>query len=57
MLQSPNAFFLKNVIPTAAAVAQLAWQKYQAGLFEDVAYYEPFYVKEVHITQPKTKTL
>src|SRR6476620_4220857 len=49
MQPSANAFFLKNVIPTAAAVAQLAWQKYQAGLFEDVAYYEPFYVKEVHI--------
>jgi tRNA threonylcarbamoyladenosine biosynthesis protein TsaB len=57
LAEKANAFFLKNVIPTAAAVAHLAWPKFQAGLFENVAYYEPFYVKEVHITQAKTKTL
>ena|SRR6478735_6044667 len=50
-----NAFFLKNVIPSAEAVSELAWQQYQAGQFEDVAYYEPFYVKEVHITAAKAK--
>lgn len=51
-----NALFLKSVIPSAEAVSELAWQKYQSGKFEDVAYYEPFYVKEVHITMSKTKT-
>ncbi|MFC5271128.1 tRNA (adenosine(37)-N6)-threonylcarbamoyltransferase complex dimerization subunit type 1 TsaB [Adhaeribacter terreus] len=50
-----NALFLKNVIPTAEAVSQLAWHKYQAAQFENVAYYEPFYVKEVHITAAKPK--
>ena len=50
-----NALFLKNVIPTAESVLQLAWQKFQASQFENVAYYEPFYVKEVHITVAKPK--
>ncbi|MBK0404952.1 tRNA (adenosine(37)-N6)-threonylcarbamoyltransferase complex dimerization subunit type 1 TsaB [Adhaeribacter sp. BT258] len=50
-----NAFFLKNVIPAAEAVSELAWQQYQVAQFEDVAYYEPFYVKEVHITAAKPK--
>lgn len=50
-----NAFFLKSVIPSAEAVSDLAWQQFQAAQFEDVAYYEPFYVKEVHITAAKAK--
>ncbi len=53
--ENANALFLKDVIPSAEAVSQLAWQKFQAGQFEDVAYYEPFYVKEVHITKAKAK--
>ncbi|HSI89551.1 MAG TPA: tRNA (adenosine(37)-N6)-threonylcarbamoyltransferase complex dimerization subunit type 1 TsaB, partial [Adhaeribacter sp.] len=39
-----NAFFLRNVMPEAAAVAELGWKKFQAGQFENTAYYEPFYV-------------
>jgi tRNA threonylcarbamoyladenosine biosynthesis protein TsaB len=50
-----NAFYLKTVIPTAEAVSQLAWTRYQAEAFENVAYYEPFYIKEVHITTAKAK--
>ena len=50
-----NALFLKSVIPSAEAVSELAWQRFQTGQFEDVAYYEPFYVKEVHITMAKAK--
>ena len=50
-----NAFYFETVIPKAEAVSQLAWAKYQAGTFKDVAYYEPFYIKEVHITTAKAK--
>ena len=53
--ENANALFLKSVIPSAEAVSELAWQKFQAAQFEDVAYYEPFYVKEVHITMAKAK--
>ena len=50
-----NAFFLKTVIPSAEAISQLAWEHFQAQQFENVAYYEPFYVKEVHVTTAKAK--
>lgn len=53
--ENANALFLESVIPTGEAVSELAWQKFQAAQFEDVAYYEPFYVKEVHITMAKDK--
>lgn len=52
---NPNAFFLKTVIPTAESASHLAWQKYREAQFENVAYYEPFYIKEVHITAAKAK--
>jgi tRNA threonylcarbamoyladenosine biosynthesis protein TsaB len=52
---NPNALFLKNVIPTAQAIAMLAWPKLETGNLENVAYYDPFYLKEVHITKPVIK--
>lgn len=47
----PKALFVEEVIPNAKFIGQLAWPKYQAAQFEDVAYYEPFYLKEVYITK------
>lgn len=47
----PNALFVDGVIPNAQYIGQLAWPRYQAARFEDVAYYEPFYLKEVYITK------
>lgn len=52
---NPNALFLKSVIPSAQSVAALAWPKLEAGHYEDVAYYDPFYLKEAHITKPANK--
>ncbi|ALI99320.1 tRNA (adenosine(37)-N6)-threonylcarbamoyltransferase complex dimerization subunit type 1 TsaB [Rufibacter tibetensis] len=51
----PNAFYLENVKPTAKAIGTLAFPRLLAGKFEDVAYYEPFYLKEVYITKPLRK--
>ncbi|MFC6996140.1 tRNA (adenosine(37)-N6)-threonylcarbamoyltransferase complex dimerization subunit type 1 TsaB [Rufibacter roseus] len=51
----PNAYYIDNVMPTAKAIGELAWNKWQNKEFEDVAYYEPFYLKEVHITKPSGK--
>ncbi len=48
----PNALFLEAVLPSAKPIGRLALQKYQQAQFEDVAYYEPFYLKEVYITTP-----
>lgn len=39
--------------PTAADMASLAQVKFEAGEFEDIAYFEPFYLKEFVATTPK----
>lgn len=53
---SPNARFLHHVHPSAAWVGALAVEKYAQKAFEDVAYFEPYYLKDFRIAQPKKKT-
>ncbi|WP_114784984.1 tRNA (adenosine(37)-N6)-threonylcarbamoyltransferase complex dimerization subunit type 1 TsaB [Botryobacter ruber] len=48
----PNARFINGVVPSAKEIGKLAVAKFKNQQFEDVAYYEPFYLKEVHITTP-----
>lgn len=45
--------FLTGIEPSAVAVGALAVAAYHRGEFQDVAYYEPFYLKEVYTTTPK----
>jgi tRNA threonylcarbamoyladenosine biosynthesis protein TsaB len=45
VLGSPNARFAA-ASPSAAAMAALAEQAYNAKRFEDLAYFEPFYLKD-----------
>ena len=45
-----NALFIEEVLPSAKTIGQLALAKYAQKAFEDVAYYEPFYLKDVYIT-------
>ncbi|MDF7814676.1 tRNA (adenosine(37)-N6)-threonylcarbamoyltransferase complex dimerization subunit type 1 TsaB [Hymenobacter sp. YC55] len=52
---NPNASFLTGIEPSAMAVGALAVEAYRRGEFRDVAYYEPFYLKEVYTTTPKVK--
>ncbi|MDB4334998.1 tRNA (adenosine(37)-N6)-threonylcarbamoyltransferase complex dimerization subunit type 1 TsaB [bacterium] len=54
-IQHPNAIFLDEVVPLASQMAVVAAKKYQAGEFEDVAYFEPFYLKDFIATTPKKK--
>ncbi len=47
VLTKENFKFLDDVIyPSARDMSDLSYQKYQAGSFEDVAYFEPFYLKD-----------
>lgn len=57
VLQSPNAVFLDNIYPKAADMMKLAEEAYDNGSFVDVAYFEPFYLKEFVATTPKNKVL
>ena len=45
--------FLPGVQPSAVAVGALALEMFRRQQFQDVAYYEPFYLKEVYTTTPK----
>jgi tRNA threonylcarbamoyladenosine biosynthesis protein TsaB len=51
---NPNATFLADVQPSAVSVGELALGAYQRQEFNDVAYYEPFYLKEVYTTTPRS---
>lgn len=48
--ENSNTFFIDNILPSAKTIGQLALDKYAQKQFEDVAYYEPFYLKDVYIT-------
>ena len=45
IISHPNAVFVENKLPSAKEMAQLAYEKYKKSDFEDVAYFEPFYLK------------
>jgi len=53
IVNSTNASFIAAIKPTARWMGNLALVKYNKAAFEDVAYYEPFYLKEVYITKSK----
>ncbi len=57
VLSHPNAVFLDNIHPHASYMADLADEAYRNTSFVDVAYFEPFYLKEFVATTPKNKVL
>ena len=46
-----NAYFWENKFPSAKQMGRLALEKYQSQAFEDIAYFEPFYLKEVYLVK------
>lgn len=55
ILNNENAVFIDNIIPSAKEIGELATQKYLKEDFENLAYYEPFYLKEFRIIKSKKK--
>ena len=53
VIDHKNAKFLKDVFPSAKEMAKLSAIKYQHSEFEDVAYFEPFYLKDFIAGIPK----
>lgn len=43
---SQNAIFIDNIFPSAKNMISLSEQAFVSGQFEDVAYFEPFYLKD-----------
>ena len=52
VITHPNARFLE-ALPLASAMAPLAEKAYNAKQFEDLAYFEPFYLKDFVAALPK----
>lgn len=46
VLTHSNAYFELGIYPSARGMLELAFQKFSKKDFEDLAYYEPFYLKE-----------
>jgi len=53
IITHPNAHFVPDVRPLAKWMFPLAEKAFHAGRFEDVAYFEPFYLKEFIATKPR----
>jgi tRNA threonylcarbamoyladenosine biosynthesis protein TsaB len=47
-----NSTFYPDFTTSANGMADIAWQMYQQQQFADVAYTEPFYLKEAYTTTP-----
>ena len=45
-LTHPNAIFLSDFVNSASHLTQIAADRFEAKKFEDVAYFEPFYLKD-----------
>lgn len=45
----PNAVFIEGKLPSATEMVKLAEKEFQNENFEDVAYFEPFYLKDFMI--------
>jgi len=54
---SENAIFINGIDPSAENIGELAWKSYKDNLFEDVAYFEPYYLKDFIAKKPSTKKM
>jgi len=55
VIQSDSARFIEGIAPDAVNVGALAYKRYEKGLFEDLVYFDPFYLKDFRVTKPKSK--
>ena len=53
MINHPNAVFIKDRFPSAREMTRIAERKAIEGQFEDLAYFEPFYLKDFVAGKPK----
>ena len=57
VLTHSNAHFPSNIVPHAKDMVWIAQEKFQKGEFVDLAYFEPFYLKDFMVSLPKNKVL
>ena len=57
VLEPKGMRYLEGVMPDAKAMAGLSYRKFIENKFEDLAYFEPFYLKDFIAGKPKVKGL
>ncbi len=57
MIIHPNAVFINEGLPSAKNMLQISNEKFKKKHFEDVAYFEPFYLKDFVAGVSKVKGL
>ncbi len=53
VIKNDNAIFLDEYFPSAKQMAKLSYEKHKISDTEDVAYFEPFYLKDFMVTTSK----
>ena len=53
LITHANAVFIDNKLPSANEMSLLAYNKYKKNDTEDVAYFEPYYLKDFIAIKPK----
>lgn len=56
LITHKNARFIDGKLPSANTMGKLSYAKYKKNDFEDVAYFEPFYLKDFIALKPKPKS-
>jgi len=57
LISHANASFIEGKLPSANEMSQLAYNKYKKNDIEDVAYFEPYYLKDFVAGKPKKPML
>jgi tRNA threonylcarbamoyladenosine biosynthesis protein TsaB len=57
LLSSKNALYMDNFKHSALYMTDIVQKAYHDGKFEDLAYFEPYYLKEFIATSPKRKVM
>ena len=55
LIKHPNANFIEDKLPSANEMSKLSYDKYKVNDAEDVAYFEPYYLKDFVALKPKAK--
>ena len=55
LINHPNAVFIDDKLPSSNEMSLLAYTKYKKNDTEDVAYFEPYYLKDFVALKPKVK--
>jgi len=57
VIQHPHALFLDGVAASVRGMSHSAAEKFRSKEFEDIAYFEPFYLKDFVAAAPRVKGL